>query len=1222
MSTSLEYSKTGLKLVGSTSTKPAPRPQQIYPIPPIPVAVAILLDLALETVAETGRKGIRITSRGSALPGESATSWTLLHACYQGTAPANLAWEEIPVTGAKLNLLLDLPLPSATHRFRLRSVLAGQTTLYPEATIATPADTTVGDLAALMAIAANAAADGKIIDSEKVSLRRWLEEHRQRWMSAYNAAVASGMSEGTGTLPDWKNGIWRPAYEHFANILYNTLGSYDSYGCVSLGTPKTGTATFYPTAIEVGEAIAAGDLLATSRLAWGIMQGAMANAVHAVQKETAAIPASATSLGTVKPGAGLTVAPDGTLNLVGGGSSTWSGLGGVPTDSAPLMTLLNAKLGTGAQAYDSARLGGQLPSYYQAALGFTPINKAGDTGIGNLSMGALTATNAVVSVGDAGAWFDARSQRTSNNIGGMRFFDSTGTQKALIAADVAGTLALYAGMPGVTAPRLTIDANTGVAVFAAPAQVSATPLGTGAMLTLRDTSATGTGTYMGGLFLNSSPGHDFLVGKRSVNGDARFVVHCQSGPWDLLEINGATKNATFGGWIYTGAIELGHWNEINLTTGEDLYLGYRNTGHIFIGAQKIDFNTANGAAAFAGAVGAARFASSTPSATGTSEHQANNHNGSDVFAWGTTGASYSGTLASIVGGSTQFIYIPGNGTLHVTGVTDGAATLWMHGNLLAGGTVRTRQGGVDGTYRDAIVISSEAVGVGSAETHAITSTISSAAQWSGLHFDISNGGGSSARTTALALTRASAVFNAEIYAAGSYPVTRAKYSTDAAYLSTPNNFTGDPYQINNHPGLLISEMQTSSTNSPSGGSYAGTLLHFADAGGQDVRTLFCVDSSGNDFKFNQSWGNGAWRGWKTVYHSGNIDTSSAGLAAFSALMRAPAVVDYLSQRPTPGTSSTGLNPIGSYVFVRLEPANPYGSNPAVPGGLYKNVGGTWTLAGQDELVAFRITAASIAAGAIGAQAVQTGLLTALLARGDRFGTTLFAADGYGVSNLPNGYNPANVTAGVLMRDDGNAKILCGPGGLQIERARLKESNLIFNRLANGSFWRDITPWAKSNSGGATINYTAASYDPYSGSIDASAVKGFAAYQTTYLSEIAYIEQAVNMPAPLLGVPPVVNMLYKISRDSTYFEVNPESSTIFLTSINLNDGVTRSVTLSYPSFSGNWTPISNVDVSAAFPVAGPYIVRIGISFACNATNVDGDSHSLIYAGSIDRVELIA
>lgn len=52
-----------------------------------------------------------------------------------------------------------------------------------------------------------------------------------------------------------------------------------------------------------------------------------------------------------------------------------------------------------AQAVDSAKLGGQLPVFYQVALGFAPINKAGDTGIGDLSVNSLSITTVGKTVG-------------------------------------------------------------------------------------------------------------------------------------------------------------------------------------------------------------------------------------------------------------------------------------------------------------------------------------------------------------------------------------------------------------------------------------------------------------------------------------------------------------------------------------------------------------------------------------------------------------------------------------------------------------------------------------------------------------------------------------------------------------------------------------------------------------------------------------------------------
>ena len=105
-------------------------------------------------------------------------------------------------------------------------------------------------------------------------------------------------------------------------------------------------------------------------------------------------------------------------DLVPGTSTTWGGITGpvsaatalyavFATLASPAFTgtvtgitaAMVGALGLTAQAADSAKLGGQLPGYYQTALGFTPINKAGDSGIGNLSMGALTATGIASSSG-------------------------------------------------------------------------------------------------------------------------------------------------------------------------------------------------------------------------------------------------------------------------------------------------------------------------------------------------------------------------------------------------------------------------------------------------------------------------------------------------------------------------------------------------------------------------------------------------------------------------------------------------------------------------------------------------------------------------------------------------------------------------------------------------------------------------------------------------------
>lgn len=254
--------------------------------------------------------------------------------------------------------------------------------------------------------------------------------------------------------------------------------------------------------------------------------------------------------------------------------------------------------------------------------------------------------------------------------------------------------------------------------------------------------------------------------------------------------------------------------------------------------------------------------------------------------------------------------------------------------------------------------------------------------------------------------------NDEIFAATSYPVTRAKYSTDAAYLSTPNNFTGDPYQVNNHPGLLISEMQTSSTNSPSGGSYAGTLLHFADAGGQDVRTLFAVDSSGTDFKFNQSWGNGVWRGWKTVYHSGNIGTNAAAIQAAVASINAPMMGTHAQM--VAFTPITGTTP---YWYATDDTASD-----GKAGKLWQWNGSSWVATNAEaSMIVGRITAGIISAGAVGAQALAADIVLGTTIR-----TTNATWGGPGSAFLQGG---ALMTAA----SGSAAGLYIGPSGARVSR---------------------------------------------------------------------------------------------------------------------------------------------------------------------------------------------
>ena len=82
----------------------------------------------------------------------------------------------------------------------------------------------------------------------------------------------------------------------------------------------------------------------------------------------------------------------------------------------------------------------------------------------SVSMGALTATGALVSVGDIGGWYDIKSLRAAGNIGGVRFFNSAGVQQALFSADVNGVFNFggpSGGMGAVSMGALTARSSAG-----------------------------------------------------------------------------------------------------------------------------------------------------------------------------------------------------------------------------------------------------------------------------------------------------------------------------------------------------------------------------------------------------------------------------------------------------------------------------------------------------------------------------------------------------------------------------------------------------------------------------------------------------------------------------------------------------------------------------------------------------------------------------------------
>jgi predicted phage tail protein len=315
-----------------------------------------------------------------------------------------------------------------------------------------------GDITAIETMMANIADDFLITEQEKPEGRRWLAAEKSRWENAYDLAVSLGMTTEANSYRDgvWKLSYRYFAAVFYSisgfvdyNTGYNGAETYDSKGSVAVGANLAGD--FGPMHYNASP-------LWTKRAMWVTYMAGLYNSSLNLMKAIAAKPANGTALGTVKQGTNITIDPDGTINASGalGTTATWGSISGTLASQADMADLAAIEVLAGTSgllkkiaantwaldnttyvatgdsrladsrpasdvfawakasvkpsyiysevgalavagtAADSSKLGGQLPAYYQTALGYTPINKAGDTGIGALSMGALTATDARV----------------------------------------------------------------------------------------------------------------------------------------------------------------------------------------------------------------------------------------------------------------------------------------------------------------------------------------------------------------------------------------------------------------------------------------------------------------------------------------------------------------------------------------------------------------------------------------------------------------------------------------------------------------------------------------------------------------------------------------------------------------------------------------------------------------------------------------------------------
>ena len=196
MTTRIEWSKLGLKLICETSKRPVPKTSQAFPLPDFGTGADPFIQAVTEFVATSGKTGIRVTNKVSGIP-TTPGKWFLQHTAYVGTAPAILSWDSTPITPPTLNLLFDAPLPEATHRFRLLCQSGAfpylRETIYAEASVISAADE-------ILAALEDIGNDGILSATEKPAVIIDYNKAVSDYASITAKATAAGVSSSAATV--------------------------------------------------------------------------------------------------------------------------------------------------------------------------------------------------------------------------------------------------------------------------------------------------------------------------------------------------------------------------------------------------------------------------------------------------------------------------------------------------------------------------------------------------------------------------------------------------------------------------------------------------------------------------------------------------------------------------------------------------------------------------------------------------------------------------------------------------------------------------------------------------------------------------------------------------------------------------------------------------------------------------------------------------------------
>jgi hypothetical protein len=221
---------------------------------------------------------------------------------------------------------------------------------------------------------------------------------------------------------------------------------------------------------------------------------------------------------------------------------------------------------------------------------------------------------------------------------------------------------------------------------------------------------------------------------------------------------------------------------------------------------------------------------------------------------------------------------------------------------------------------------------------------------------------------------------------------------------------GSPNSIGNG---ITSSLVSATQGFPSYGSLLQVNTYpTSQAGTLQLFTPYSPTYGGNGLQYRTfSYDTNAWTPFKTIYDSGNINTSTAAIQALQALINAPQIASasYTSLGAIngvypPGATTSSSNPPGSYLYA---PGVVDTAGDGTAGTLYQNVAGVWTRVGAGTVIAGKIVAGNLSVGVVGAQALAANI--ALV--GQVIQSAAFTSGGAGVSGMGISGNGSGMPSG-------------------------------------------------------------------------------------------------------------------------------------------------------------------------------------------------------------------